>query len=290
MIPRPDHDSFVRDEPHLSKQPARPDPSDQRAEKTLSQNTGQAEEEALAKQSVYDEPDIFPGRPPETITQDWSCGACGYNLRGLPTGHRCPECGHVELYRPPPEGTVSHAAWYRKKRSAVPRVKSWAAVLGTGLLAAVVAVPCIAVTSIPLPITTILLGPPAEEAAKLIFIVLLVELKPYLIRNTRQVYVAAAIGSLGLAFVQNGLLFSFGGAFASPPIWLLFMRWIGISGLHLLGTVYAVSGIASAWKKADAECRPLQLPGCLRPVVIVIVVHAAWNAVMLIGSQPTLIL
>ena len=28
-----------------------------------------------------------------TIREDHACVGCGYNLRGLPFDHRCPECG-----------------------------------------------------------------------------------------------------------------------------------------------------------------------------------------------------
>lgn len=30
-----------------------------------------------------------------SITRDFPCGNCGYNLRGLRIGRKCPECGHV---------------------------------------------------------------------------------------------------------------------------------------------------------------------------------------------------
>ncbi|MCG3137077.1 MAG: hypothetical protein HJJLKODD_00919 [Phycisphaerae bacterium] len=30
---------------------------------------------------------------PKTIAEDTHCVRCGYNLRGLPSNHRCPECG-----------------------------------------------------------------------------------------------------------------------------------------------------------------------------------------------------
>ncbi len=37
---------------------------------------------------------LTPGaRRSQPLEYDWLCPSCGYNLRGLPTAHRCPECG-----------------------------------------------------------------------------------------------------------------------------------------------------------------------------------------------------
>ena len=37
---------------------------------------------------------LTPGaRRSQPLEDDWLCPSCSYNLRGLPTAHRCPECG-----------------------------------------------------------------------------------------------------------------------------------------------------------------------------------------------------
>lgn len=54
-------------------------------------------------------------RQGELITEDRPCHACGYNVRGLAIGGRCPECGETITYRrkrsgPPPLGEAP--TWY----------------------------------------------------------------------------------------------------------------------------------------------------------------------------------
>ena len=46
--------------------------------------------------------------PVETIDLDTPCPGCGYNLRGLTWGGRCPECARRTV-KPPPEPAVDRA-------------------------------------------------------------------------------------------------------------------------------------------------------------------------------------
>ena len=124
MARRSNRDSVSR-EPHLNPDACRADPSEENARRKLEREAQRGVESRLDDQGVYDEPDILPGRPGEVVEQDWSCSVCGYNLRGLPVGHRCPECAHIELYRPPPAGAKSYAMRLEQAAARVTPGLSW---------------------------------------------------------------------------------------------------------------------------------------------------------------------
>ncbi len=91
-MPDSDKNGSIDREPQFSGQGFKPDPGEEAAARKLqSESQGKNDQEELAEHSVFDEPSILPNRAPVEIDRDWSCSQCDYNLRGLMTGHACPE-------------------------------------------------------------------------------------------------------------------------------------------------------------------------------------------------------
>jgi DNA-directed RNA polymerase subunit RPC12/RpoP len=286
-MPKPDHDPSADHEPQRKSRPARPDPSEEHADRVLGDSSKPRSAEDLAKHSVFDEPDIFPGRKPETIAQDWSCGNCGYNLRGLRTGHRCPECGHLELYRPPPPEEVSFSSWYRERQAAMSSRQSWALMILAALFAAPAAVVGAVIISAPSPFTVLILAPAAEEAIKIVAIVLIADAKPFFIKDSRQIWIAAAASALLYAVVHNAVILAWFAA--TPTLGLILGRWIGCTALHLGCTVLAARGVVAAWEKADHEARMPKISEAAWPLTHAVVLHAGLNALLFFWGAKGLV-
>ncbi len=275
---RPDREPSVDREPHLADGPAAGDPSEQKADRVLRRRrNGPDDPEVLSRHSVFDEPDIFPGRTPETIEQDWSCGNCGYNLRGLPTGHRCPECGHIELYRPPPPGEASFGDWFRKKQAAVSVGASWWAVVLASLLGGPWAVlGTVFVAGFPNLLFVTVIGPATEEVMKLAAIAVLVEVRPWLIKREAQIRIAAAGSALAFAVIENLLYLNW--YIAAPSFGIILWRWVVCSGLHVVCTWIAAGGLVVAWRNANTEARAIRRGQAVKGLVLAIILHGSYNA------------
>ena len=284
IMTSPDHDPSVDREPQDTDQPARSSTSGNRADQSSQKrdNIAPNPDPDLVKHSVFDEPDIFPGREAEVIDQDWSCGNCGYNLRGLPTGHRCPECGHHELYRPPPAGEPSYGQWYRERKANTTPTRSWVVLFVAAAAAWPWAVLGKLLTTVPTLTMTAIIAPAVEETMKIVVLALLIEVRPHLIRNSTQIYVAAVAGALGLAALKNIMYLSGSG----QGIQLLLWRWIACTGLHVALSVIAVRGLAKTWVKADHEARSPQTSGAFGPLLLAILLHGIYNGYVAFLDAP----
>lgn len=273
----------VFDEPQMRPDAARADASEHKADRTLGRE-GRRARAGYDSQSVFDEPDVLPGRASETLAQDWSCSVCGYNLRGLPTGHACPECGNIEPYRPPPVGAKSYHAWLRERLAAVSFGSTWSR---TTFVASVGAMWCVLVgAGTSLAATPVVNGTPlvfalvflpiVEEIMKLLGPTLIVETRPYWFRNETQILTASLVSAFAFAVGANAVYFL---VFArGAPVWLLLWRWVGCAAIHLATTRVAAQGLIGVWRRCVGELRPPQLATAYPLLVTAVVIRVFHNA------------
>jgi hypothetical protein len=275
----------VRDEPHLAGGAARRDPSESRAEHTLSREHRVDPEAYRPGASVYDEPDILPGRTDEIVAQDWTCRNCGYNLRGLKLDKPCPECGQREWYRPPPPGRERFRPWLLAQQERTSERRSWmiaalAALLG-GPLAVVASLlhgPR-GMAAMSMPLIAVVIAPVMEEMMKVAAGAYLVEARPYLFRRAGQLYLATVGAALVFAAIENALYLSV--YIPNPSIELILWRWTACVALHTGCTAVATRGLLRVWQESVSEFRPPRIGSALPSLVTAIILHGAYNAAVM---------
>ena len=284
-MPEPSDDPSVFREPHLQPQAKEPDPSEAKADATLGREAAGPDAISGSGQSVYDEPDIFPGRRPEVVWQDWSCSRCGYNLRGLPTGHPCPECGHRELYRPPPPGAQSYQSWLQERLARTSPSVGWyvalAAVLLGGPLAVIAALiksaqgGLVATSSF---FVAVVFAPAVEETMKIAAAAFVVEVRPYLFRRVGQIQFATVGTACVFAVIENFIYLNV--YVPNPSAELVIWRWTVCVALHVACTLVASRGLTDVWKRTVTEFRPPKVARGLGMLAMAIVIHGGYNAIM----------
>lgn len=287
--PKAKHSVF--DEPHLRGK-AQIDPSEARAAKKLDREAQHAAAHPSAetpRDSVYDEPDFLPDRPSELIDQDWTCSRCGYNLRGLMTGHPCPECRHIELYRPPPTDRPTYSTWLSKRAATVSEASGWRtaflvalaggpwAVLGAFLSAngwGMAATPLMGL---------IFFGPLSEEVMKIGLTATVVELAPYRFRLADQIRFAAIGSALVFAIIENILYLTV--YIPNPTPFVVIFRWTVCVALHVGCTALAVSGLVPVWSRAMSEGRKPRLTKFIPGLLLAHMLHGAYNFAMFLWTR-----
>ena len=280
---RPSNSHSIHNEPQFTGRPARPDASEAKAARALREEVAGARDGEPGVESVYDEPDILPGRSDEPIDVDWSCSGCGYNLRGLPPGTRCPECGHIELYRPAPPST-GFAGHYQRAAARTTLISGWMLAAGAAFVAGVFATYGALLEFVSGPaarggsLQLLLWEPFAEEALKLAPALLIVELRPWAFRVVGQLQLAALGGAAAFAVVTNVLYLYV--SIPNPRLELVLWRWIVCSTLQIGCTAIAVRGVIAVWRRSRADLRRPRFGETVNAFVWAFAVHAAFNAAL----------
>ncbi len=268
----------IDQEPYLHKEGFSADAAEQLAEERLAAEKQQADPILeRAKHSVFDEPISFPHRDAVEISQDWHCRKCHYNLRGLMTGHPCPECGSVERYEPPREGEVSYAKLMANRYREVSSTKAW-----------LVAV-CVTLMGLPLAMLfsflmteylTLLFfgmtGPALAEISKVMLCATLIELKSPYVKRPAQIYFMCIGTALLFALVQNWICLNY--IYSVSPRSMIAWRWTGCVALHMLCSGIAAAGLVRVWRRGQQEERMPSLSPAYVYMIVAFVVHAALNA------------
>ncbi|MCP4590588.1 MAG: PrsW family intramembrane metalloprotease [bacterium] len=268
-------------EPHFQSRRAEPDPSEEKVRRQLEHEAARDRAPYRPGESVYDEPDILPGRDHQPIEQEWRCSECGYNLQGLPAGHPCAECGHRELYRPPPPGVNSYYTWVRSHLAKTSAGTGWAVAVAAALAGGLWAVLASLIGQATqgggagVLLLLVVFGPAIEETMKIAVAAYVVELRPYLFRRIEQLQLAT-IGSAAVFAVIENMMYLYV-YFPNHTREYALFRWTVCVALHVVCTLVACRALFGPWREALSEGRQPRITRQSRWILAAIVLHGIYN-------------
>jgi len=284
-MPKPPDNPSVFHEPERQPEPKPTDPSEAKADAALRKNPNTPNTIAGTGQSIYEEPDIFPNRPKGVIDRNFSCSNCGYNLRGLQTGDRCPECGHRELYRPAPRDAVSYQTWLQTQLARTSPAIGWYLALAAAMLGGPLAIFGAmfqssqgGLTELSGFLLIVIFGPTVEETMKIALAAYVIEVKPYLFRRIHQIRLATLGAAFIFAVIENFVYLNI--YVPNPTPTLIAWRWTICIALHVGCTAVASAGLVNVWKQTTTEYRTPRITAGLPRLTQAIIIHGTYNAIM----------
>ena len=280
-----ERDHSIDAEPHLRKDAFTPDRAEDAVTRRMAaERVNQDPDAERARHSVFDEPATLPNRLSVLIDRDWSCRNCGYNLRGLMTGHACPECGRVERYEPPRAGEVTYLEWLASQEGRISPGGAWLVAVAMALLGALPALPAaLMLAEYTGLLNFVVIGPLVAEIVKVVVVAMLIERRSPLLRSRSQIYFMALGSAVVFTIVQNLVILKL--YIPTAADLLVAYRWVFCVFLHVGCTMVVVRGLVPIWERIRDERKAVALseagPGLLAAVVL----HGMYNACVFFQGQ-----
>lgn len=276
----PDHDPGIEHEPHVKNggRPSTPDPTESKTDQTLEREAQQGGNDRLAViNSVTEEP--FPltstGNP-NAASAGRHCARCGYDMRGgvYPA---CPECGF--------DPTVGYAAYLKDRLANTPpsvqRSVFFLVLLTSGVLSVLGTLLGQFIRGTEWGLLAYAVSAPVyEELMKVMVVLMLIELRPYIFRYAWVIWVCTLGSAATFATLENLLYLNI--YIKDPSAGIMLWRWTVCSALHVGCTAIVTVGLVRMWRTSIRHLRPPSAADTYPYMVAAMVVHGSYNALAVV--------